>query len=77
MSTLFKSDTELSKVESHLQSNLDCISKWCTYNNMALPPHKTECMMIGLKQKLRGDNHLTLKVNDCTCQFAKGFGCVH
>ena len=39
-STLFKADTELSKVESHLQSNLNCISKWCTYNNMALHPQK-------------------------------------
>ena len=64
-STLFKSDTELSRVESHLQSNLNCISEWCTYNNMALHPQKTKCMVIGSKQKLRGDNHLTLKVNDC------------
>jgi len=63
-STLFKSDTELSKIESHLQSNLDYISKWCTYNNMALHPQKTKCMIIGSKQKLRGDKHLTLKVND-------------
>jgi len=63
-STLFKSDTELSKIESHLQSNLDYISKWCTYNNKALHPQKTKCMIIGSKQKLRGDKHLTLKVND-------------
>jgi len=32
---------------------------------MALHPQKTKCMVIGSKQKLRGDNHLTLKVNDC------------
>jgi len=63
-STLFKSDTELSKVESHIQSNLDYISKWCTYNNMALHPQKTKCVIIGSKQKLIDDKHITLKVND-------------
>jgi len=63
-STLFKSNTELSKVESHLQSNIDCILKWCTYNNMALHPHKTKCMIIGSKQKLKINKHLKLKVND-------------
>ena len=51
-------------VESHLQSNLDNISKWCTYNDMALHPQKTKCMIIGSKQKLRGDKQLTLKVNE-------------
>jgi len=63
-SILFKSDTELSKIESHLQSNLDYISKCCTYNNMDLHPQKTKCLIIGSKQKFRGDKHLTLKVND-------------
>ena len=64
-STMFKSDTELSKVESLLQSNLDYISKWCIYNNMVLHPQQTKCMVIGSKRQLRNDNHLTLKVNDC------------
>ena len=51
-SNLFKSDTQLSKIESHLQSNRDCISKWCTYTNMDLHQQKTKCMIIGSKQKL-------------------------
>ena len=67
-STLFKADTELSRVEFHLQSNFNCISKWCIYNNMALHTQKTKCMVISSKQKLRGENHLTLKVNDCVLE---------
>jgi len=35
---------------------------------MALHPQKTKCMVIGSKQKLRGDNHLTLKVNECVLE---------
>jgi len=35
---------------------------------MALHPQKTKCMVIGSKQKLRGENHLTLKVNDCVLE---------
>ena len=36
-------------------NNPEC--KWCTYNNMALRPQKTKCMVIGSKQTHRGDNH--------------------
>jgi len=44
-STLFRSDTNLLKIETNLQTNLDITSKWCNINNMALHPKKTKCMV--------------------------------
>jgi len=35
---------------------------------MALHPQKTKYMVFGSKQKLRGENILTLKVNDCVLE---------
>ena len=62
-STMFKSGFDLSEIQSHLQTNLDNIARWCTYNNMSLHPKKTKCMIIGSKHMLQRSDQLSLKVN--------------
>ena len=62
-STMFKSCFDLSEIQSHLQTNLDNIARWCTYNNMSLHPKKTKCMIIGSKHMLQRSDQLSLKVN--------------
>ena len=62
-STMFKSGFDLSEIQSHLQTNLDNIARWCTYNNMSLHPKKTKCMIIGSKHMLQRSDQLSLKEN--------------
>ena len=50
-STLYTSGAKSLEVQTNLQSSLNSILDWCTYNNMVVNPTKTKCMLIGPKNK--------------------------
>lgn len=49
--TLYKSAHYLSDIQNTLLQQLTLVDKCCSDNNMVLNPHKTKCMVIGLKNK--------------------------
>jgi len=51
-STLHKSGTNINDIQNRLQKELNRINIWCKYNNMALHPGKSKCMLIGQSFKL-------------------------
>lgn len=59
-STIYKSDKNLSALETILQSDIDKIEKWCKVNNMAINPSKTTCMIVSSKSKRHKNNEPTL-----------------
>jgi len=61
-STLHKSGTNINDIQTRLQNDLNRIHSWCKYNNMALHPGKSKCMLIGPPSTLSqlGELHLTI-----------------
>ena len=51
------------EVQTNLQSSLNSILDWCTYNNMFVNPTKTKCMLIGPKSKSTSCK-LELRINN-------------
>ena len=62
-STLHKSGTNINDIQTRLQNDLNRINSWCKYNNMALHPGKSKCMLIGPPSKLSQLCELQLTIN--------------
>ena len=62
-STLHKSGTNINDIQTRLQNDLNRINSWCKYNNMALHPGKSKCMLIGPPSKLSKFGELQLTIN--------------
>lgn len=62
--TVYCSDTNISNVETKLQSDLTSIQKWGQFNNMIPNPKKSSCMVLGTCNKLRAANDLTLTIEN-------------
>ena len=62
-STLYTSGAKSLEVQTNLQSSLNSIFDWCTYNNMLVNPTKTRCKLIGPKNKSTSCK-LDLRINN-------------
>jgi len=62
-SMLHKSGTNINDIQNRLQNYLNRINSWCKYNNMALHPGKSKCMLIGPPSKLSQFGELQLTIN--------------
>ena len=62
-STLYKSGTNINDIQNRLQNDLNRINIWCKYNNMALHPGKSKCMLIVPLSKLSQLDELQLTIN--------------
>ena len=49
--TLHSSAESVCHINKSLQSGLNDVSKWCTFNQMIIHPQKTKCMVITSRQK--------------------------
>lgn len=63
-STMHESSNNVHDIQIKLQQNINCITKWCKTNNMALNPTKSTCMLIGSSYRLKINNALKLTINN-------------
>ena len=71
-STIHKSDNNVQNIQNCLQQSIDKVSGWCKFNNMAINPVKSKCMLIGTNRRIKNTS-LKLLVDQCelenvTCQ---------
>ena len=73
-STLTCSSSSVNKIERNMNTALDIIHNWCVRNKLALNANKTECLLIGLRQKISNTDlnvyiadNLIVKAKCCKC----------
>ena len=65
------SNANVNDVQEKLQHDVDKINIWCTNNNMAINPVKTNSMLIGSKQKLKSAPVLDINIENKKIQRVK------